>query len=317
VPTSPADIRNAALLSVATVAAGFIVPVFPYAGLPLAAFALGWLTYRFGPMPAAGLAVVTAGLVAVVGPPVLGIVPLDGLFVAVSLLALGPVGATALRRYPALNVAVGAALAITLAFLVAPIGAETLKESLIVWKQLLGTLAVNGSTSDPAAVQATTAAVLVQMSTTWPATCFYTMGIGAAIGVSLLARAGRSLGQDVHRYALLADTDVSFHVLWPTIAGLALVAAGSLWAQAPALLQTIGANALMIVRPLLFLQGAALFAALYRKAGAGRVNRTIGLVLLMLTETIVPSVSVLGVVDLFANLRKLPRAGFTTPGVPM
>jgi uncharacterized protein YybS (DUF2232 family) len=69
----------------------------------------------------------------------------------------------------------------------------------------------------------------------------------------------------------------------------------------------------MIVRPLLFLQGAALFATLYRKAGAGRVNRAIGLALLLLTETFVPSVSILGVVDLFANLRKLPRAGGGAP----
>jgi hypothetical protein len=198
-PTNPADIKNAALLGVATVAAGFLVLVFPYAGLPLAAFALGWLTYRFGVRSAAGLAVATAVCVAVLGPTVIGTATLDGLFVGVALLAMGPVTALALRRYPAVNVAVGVGLAITTAFLVAPIGAQTLKESMDVWRQVLAAVAVSGSVSDPAALQATTAALLAQMSTTWPATCFYTMGIGAAIGVSVAGRAARSLGQDVRR----------------------------------------------------------------------------------------------------------------------
>jgi uncharacterized protein YybS (DUF2232 family) len=69
----------------------------------------------------------------------------------------------------------------------------------------------------------------------------------------------------------------------------------------------------MMVRPILFLQGAAVFGALYRKAGAGRISRTIGIVLLVLTETFVPSISILGAVDLFANLRKVPRAGASAP----
>jgi uncharacterized protein YybS (DUF2232 family) len=65
----------------------------------------------------------------------------------------------------------------------------------------------------------------------------------------------------------------------------------------------------MIVRPALALQGLAVFAALYRRISVGRVMRIIGFVLLGLTEVLVPSVSVLGLVDLFLNLRKFPRAG--------
>jgi hypothetical protein len=310
VPTTPADIRKAALLAVATLAAGFVAPIFPYGGLPLAAFALGWMTYRFGVRPAAIVAVAVAGCTALLGPVLLGTAALDGVFVGVTLLALGPVAAIALRRYPALNVAIGAALVITVSFLVAPIGALTLKESLVVWKQLLDALTASGSTSFPAT---TSAALLTQMSTTWPATVFYTMGISCALGVWLVARAGRSLDQDVHGYPMLADIDVTFHVIWPTIAGLALTAAASLWSHTPPVLTTIGANALMMVRPILFLQGAAVFGALYRKAGAGRISRTIGIVLLVLTETFVPSISILGAVDLFANLRKVPRAGASAP----
>lgn len=312
-PLSPADIRNAALLSVATFAAGFVALAVPYVGLPLAAFALGWITYRFGAVPATVLALGTAACVAVFGPSVLGTTVADGAFVGVALLAVGPIAAQALRRYPAVNVAAGAALAITLAFLVAPIGADTLKISLEAWRQILAGLAASGSVSDPATIRATTVTLLAQMSATWPATTFYTMGIGTAIGVSLTGRAGRSLGVEVRRYGSLADMDLTFHVVWPAIVGLALTAAGSLWHQAPALVGTIGENVLMFVRPFLFLQGAAVFASLYRRMGAGRITKTIGLVLLFLTESFVPSVSVLGVVDLFANLRKLPRPHSAPP----
>lgn len=313
-PISPADIRSATLLSVATVAAGFVVPVFPYLGIPLAAFALGWLTYRFGAAPAAVLAVAVAGCTAAFGPAVLGTAPLDGVFVGVALLATGPAAAHALRRYPALNVAAVATLAITVAFLLAPIGGQTLVESLGIWKDALARVAASGRVTDPLALKAASTALLSQMRVTWPATSFYTMGIGTAVGVSLVGRAARSLGREVHRYGQLADIDVSFHVIWPTIIGLGFTAAGSFWSQAPSYVAGIGANAMMLVRPFLFLQGAAVFAALYRRMGAGRFTKGIGLVLLAVTETFVPSVSLLGAVDLFANLRKLPRAGTRAPG---
>jgi len=313
VSISPADIRSATLLSVATVAAGFVVPVFPFLGLPLAAFALGWLTYRFGAVPAAFLAAGVGGCAAAFGPSVLGTVPLDGLFIGVALLTIGPASALALRRFPAVNVAAAASIVVTLAFLLAPIGAQTLADSLGIWKDALAAVAASGRVTDPAALQAASAAWLSQMAVTWPATSFYTMGIGTAVAISFVGRAGHALGKEVHRYGPLADMDVSFHVIWPTIVGLGLTAAGSLWSQAPTFVSSIGVNALLFVRPFLFLQGAAVFAALYRKMGAGRITKVIGMALLALTEGFVPSVSLLGGVDLFANLRKLPRAGTRAP----
>jgi hypothetical protein len=313
VQTTPADVRNAVLLSVATVAAAFLVPVMPYVGIPLAAFALGWLTYRFGTGTASLVALTTSAIVAVVGPALLGISLLDGLFVAVSLLAIGPVTAVALRRDSALVVAVVVTVVITVAFLVAPIGIATLRAALVAWRQILTAVSASSSVADPAAVKAATAGLLAQMSATWPATSFYTMGIGVVIGVPLVARAGRSLGLPVKGYGPLADVDLSFHLIWPAILGLGLTALGTFWHQVPTLVSTIGANVLMIVRPVLFLQGAAVFAALYRRMGAGRVLRTFGIALLVITEALVPAVSVLGGVDLFANLRKVPRAEAHAP----
>jgi hypothetical protein len=306
---TPADTRNVALLSVATMAAGFLVLAIPYVGFPLAAFALSWVTYRFSPGHAAVLALVVSVVIGVFGPSLLGTSVLDGLLVAVTLLAVGPVAAVLLRRFPALNVAIGLSLVITAAFLVSPFGAQ----GLALLKEMVATVLANStsttSTTDVAAVKATADYWVKVSADTWPASSFYTMALSTAISIPFIARAGRSLGLTVKSFGPLAELDMSFHVVWPTILGLGLAALGTLWSQAPSLVSLVGQNALMMVRPLLFLQGAAVFAVLYRRINAGRVTRTIGLILLALTELFIPSVSVIGAVDLFVNFRKSPRAG--------
>lgn len=306
-PLSPADTRNAVLLSVATVAAGILVPMIPYAGMPLAAFALGWFAYRFGPAAASVLAVVASLPMVVLGPVVLGISPVDAAFVAVALLAVGPGTVWALSRFPAYAVAGAVALLVAAAFMIAPIGAQTLTESIAVWRQIMSAAAKSGAVKDVAAFQANITAMVAQMRLGWVSTTVYTMGIGALLSVPVVSRAGRVFGAHVSRYPALADTDLTFHLVWPTIAGLALLAAGLSFGGTTGLVYKVGYNALQIVRPALFLQGLAVFAALYRRMNAGPVWRGVGYVLLALTELAIPSLSVLGAVDLFANLRRLPR----------
>lgn len=303
-----ADIRNVVLLGLATVVAGLLVPVIPYAGLPLAAFALGTMAYRFGPIPAAALALLASLPVAVAGPALLGVSSLDAAFVLVALLAMGPGTAWALRRYGAWTVVGAVTLIVSGAFLAAPVGAQTLHDSLIVWRELFAAVAASGNATNAAAVRATATTLLAQMSVTWPGTAVYTMGIGVAIGVPLVSRAGRAFDQQVSRYPTLADVDLSFHLVWPAIAGLAISALAAYVEHGQGLLHAIGANVLMIVRPVLFLQGLAVFAGLYRRSGARRLTQGMGYVLLCITELLIPSVSVLGLADLFFNLRKRPRA---------
>jgi len=317
VPISPADIRNAVLLSVATVAASILMlnANSTIIAIPLVAFALGWLTYRFGTVPAAILALFAGALVALLGPSLFEAHVLDGVYVAIALLVVGPVSAVFLKRYPAVNVAVGVALVTTAAFLLSPLGAETYASTMAVLPRMVAALTAGGSSTDAATLKVTTDALISQIAMTWPASAFYTLGAGVVLGISLTGRAGRMLGQQVNRYGALADIDVSFHVIWPTIVGLALAAAGTMYTSLPVTVAVIGTNLLLCVRPLLFLQGVAVFSALYRKMGAGRIARTIGLVLLCLTELLVPSVSILGVVDLFMNLRKLRRGRDMAAGV--
>ena len=308
---TPADIRNVVLLSVAVTAAGFLVPALPFVGMPLAGFALGWIAYRFGVGPSIALALAVSALVAVFGPAAIAVDRLDALFVAVALLAAGPVAAWALRRYSAYSVAAIGTLAVAGAFLVAPAGAQTLKDSLAMSRQILEALAASGSVADPVALKASVGALLTQMTATWPATVLYTMAPGMLFAIPLVSRAGRSLGIEVNRYPALADTDLTFHLVWPAIVGLGLLAAGTFWGHGEGTVYVAGLNLMMVVRPALVVQGLSVFAALYRKMGVGRVMRTIGFVLLGFTELLVPSLSVLGLVDLFLNLRKVERAGTT------
>ena len=307
-PITPSDIRNSVLLSVAAVAAGILMlnANATVIAIPAVAFGLGWITYRFGAPQAAVVALTAGVVVSVLGPSLFGTTVMDGVYVAVCLLAAGPVSATLLRRYPAVNVAAGISLVITAAFLAAPAGAATVSSTL----QLMRDMGASGANTSAA----TLAAGVSLIATIMPTIVFYQMGLGVAIGVALTARAGRILGQQVNRYGALADLDLTFHLVWPTIAGLALVAAGTLWSKAPVLLGQIGTNALLMVRPLLFLQGVAVFSALYRRMGAGKIAKTVGLALLTLTEFFIPSVSVVGLADLFANLRRLARGQEVAPG---
>jgi uncharacterized protein YybS (DUF2232 family) len=221
---------------------------------------------------------------------------------------VGPGAVWALERYPAYTVAAAIALVSGVAFVLSPLGHETLTQSTVFWSKVLKAALKNQSGTDATSIVAGVQALKAQMRLAWTSSAIYTMGFGALLGVPLVARAGRSFGRPVNRYPAIAETDLSFHLVWPTILGLALLAAGMAWQNGTGIAYAIGFNLLMIVRPALFLQGLAVFAMLYRRMKAGPVWRVTGLILLGLTELVVPSVSVLGAVDFFANVRKLPRA---------
>jgi hypothetical protein len=275
----------------------------------MAGFALGWIAYRFGTRPSIAVALVASAVVAVLGPAAVGIDRLDALFVVVAMLAAGPAAVWALRRYSAYSVVAVGTLVAAGVYLVAPIGAQTLSGSMAFMRQFLNLLSTSGPVADPAAMKQVITATLEQMAATWPSTVVYTIAPGMLFGVSIVSRVARSAGCEARTYPALADTDLSFHLVWPAIAGLTLLAVGTFWGHGQGTVYDVGLNVLLIVRPALALQGLAVFAALYRRIGVGRVMKTIGFVLLGLTEVLVPSVSVLGLVDLFLNLRKAERRG--------
>ena len=309
-----ADNLNLLRLGLAALAAGFILTSLPwiYVGLPVAALALGWITYRNGWLASSAVALFAAVLVAAVGPR-LGLDRMDAGFVGVALLAVGPGTAMAIRRYSPGSVVFAVGLVLAAVFFVSPAGTNALTGLMADMRTVFSTGVFNPQGADRQQIAQLSEQFAQYVALVWPAIAFGLMGLCALITVPLVAIMGRRQGVEVRRFTPLAEMDASFHLVWPTIAGLALLAAGTYVAHGKGWMIAVGLNALLIVRPALVAQGLGDFAALYRRLHLGRIARGIGYTSLLLAESILPSTSVLGLVDLFFNLRRLPRGEPTPP----
>lgn len=140
----------------------------------------------------------------------------------------------------------------------------------------------------------------------WPVDYFVTALLSAIVAVAVIGWAATRSGTEVNRLPRLDALDLSPHVLWPFIGAFAFLAAGrTMQDGSPA--TTIGLNLLVGTRVLLLAQGLGVVSALYRRLGIGRWARGIGYVLLSLADSLLPLVSIAGLIDFWANFRKLPR----------
>ncbi|HEX9092740.1 MAG TPA: DUF2232 domain-containing protein [Coriobacteriia bacterium] len=314
--TRPGMIAELALVALTSVAGALLAPQLPLVGLPLAASALGWLSYRFGYVPAVLAAILatgsatliygTLGAAVVIGPAVL---------------LAGPVTAWALTRWSAVRVVTGIGIAL-FAVALAPIAIEAASAGTSVSGLMSGTMKVivDEAVKSAASQQPGNTEEIKQVSSMfvryaallWPSSLLLWFGLPAALVVPVVSRAGQLLGRTVNRPPSLPELDLSIHLVWPVIAGLAVLAYTAYTGRTEGFAWAVGANLLLAVRPVLFMQGAGVFGALYRKAKVGKVGRTLGYALLAASEFAVPSISVVGLLDLFANLRRLPR-GDTPP----
>lgn len=312
-PSRLLDIRDLVFAVLAAVAGAVLAPSLPFVGVPLAAAALGWVAVRRGFVPSLIAALVAAG----VGTALVGDWAAAA-FAVPAMLAAGPGTAWALSRWSVVRVIAG----LTVVLLVSAIALDATvaasqgtdmvsarrAEATAMRALVLESVTQSGNADAKTAKQVADqfAAVWLQL---WPTLYLYMTGLAAVIAVPVVSRIGRALGKQVSAPPPLPELDMSPHLVWPTIAGLALLAAAAYFRQPNGWMQVVGANVLLVVRPVLFFQGLGDFAALYRKAGVSRVARGFGYAFLVFTEALVPSVSVVGLVDLFANLRKLPRKG--------
>lgn len=303
--------RDAVVAGLATVAGAVLATALPFVGLPLAAAALGWLALRNGP----GVASIAALLGTAFAVPILGWPA--AFFVGPALLAVGPGTAWALKRWSVVRVITGLTIVLVVAAIAydviasAASGTTFLAARSAEAKAMQSIVVQSGAQSgtDKRTVSDLADQVSQMWLMLWPVLYLYVSGLSAVLCVPLVSRLGRGLGEPVSATPQLAELDLSIHAVWPTIAGLALLALAAFQHQSAGTAQAVGLNLLLAVRPVLFFQGLGDFAALYRKAGVGRVARGFGFVFLAFSESLVPSVSVVGLVDLFANLRKLPRGG--------
>lgn len=312
------DMRDIVLTGLATLAAALLAPSLPMIALPLGALATGWLSYRFGTRAGVVAAVMaTVAVTAALGAAVPESAA-SAVFTLPALLAAGPGTAWALKRWKVtsviaaltgvLFVAVVGGLLIQTAAMHTTIAAQSAAQAKdVVDAFVKGAAAQNPATA--AEMKTEVARIVGQVAMLWPATMFLSVALSAALAVPAVSWLGRRMGVMVATLPALADLDLSFHLVWPSIAGLALLALDLLGKSSPPWAWAAGMNLLYAVRPALFIQGLAAFAALYRRVGVGRFGRAFGFLLLGISEAAVPSVSVVGIADLFFNPRKLPRDG--------
>lgn len=308
-----ADIRDAVLIALALVLAAAVSADLPYVGLPLAGAALAWLAYRYGMWWSFAAA-------AVVSPLAVLAAPVQVLFVLPALLAAGPGAVLLLRRWSAQRTVAAVTLALIVATML-PYAAHAVATGNGVLTVVMADyrasvdlfmrgLAVGGglqALGGDATVRRTLMLLL-------PTVLFYPALIAGALDVFAVTWAARRRGVAVHSFPPLGRFDVSPHWVWLAIAGLAFLAAALFTGQTSGWMELLGANALLIVRPIMFVQGFGVFAAIYDRAKVGRIARGVGYTLLVAMEFLFPSVSILGLADVFANFRKLDRAGMAPRG---
>lgn len=224
---------------------------------------------------------------------------------AASLLIVGPAVAWLLRRRRATEavlLATAALSAVQLAALAALAGGAGLTLSALIRQAVAQVAQQSGALEE----------VQQAIVDGWPSVMLALNGFAAVFAVAGAARMASRLGVRVNRLPRLAAVDLDPRAAILPIAAFAVLAAARLPLEARGTLEVVGSNLLAVARWVFFVQGLALFAGLYERAGFGRGMRVLGFVLLAVTEALVPLVSIIGLADVWLNLRRLPRDGSPT-----
>ncbi|MDI6712428.1 MAG: DUF2232 domain-containing protein [Anaerosomatales bacterium] len=294
--------------ALAAIAGAYAALAFPPVGLPLAAAALAWVHARRGPIAAVALAVLAGGSTVVadrVGP----------LYVTPWLLVAGPAAAAMVKRVRfetvvlVLTVVVAAVWAGAVAGAAAAQGtdvASMFRESVL---QAANQGIVGAGASDAEARKQ-----LQELATSvvrvLPSVLAFLAGVTAVASVGAVVATLRRSGAEVRTVPPLAEFDLDPRVVWALIGALVLLAADKFsgnWRGGT--LGVVGENVLLTMRWVLFAQGIAVFAGLYERSKMSRAGRAFGYAALAITEAVLPLVSLTGLVDIWLNLRKLPRDG--------
>ena len=300
-------IRDAVLLSGAVLLGGVIASVLPPVGFGLVAAGMAALVFR----GRATVAAVAGGATVALGTFA---VPLDAILLAPVLAAIMLLIGVMQRRSALFGVAVLTAV-MTAGSLASDAARAWLQGASFVERMRETTAAAvaafveaaGGVGADGTLYGVDPEMLADMMFRLWPLDYFATALVSALVSVAVIGWvAGRS-GAAINRLPRLDVLDLSPHVLWPFIGAFAFLAAGRAMADGE-LATTVGLNLLLGVRLLLLAQGLAVVSAFYRRIGLGKWARGAGYVLLALADSVIPLVSMVGLIDFWANLRKLPRA---------
>ena len=317
--------RRASLALTSIIGALLTVVLHPVIGLPIAGSALALLALDRRPLLVVASVALGAALatllahatvyvlfVPLIGVPVTARAPfVYAATLAFSLVAAGPGVVWALRRYSAL-----ATLAsLTVALAVADVAA-------------LAALAAGAGRSLQAFIAAALAEMVVlagslegmteAMVGSWPSLLVVLSGFAATLTVVWISGMAARRGIVLKRFPPLQVLDLDVRVAILPILAVAFLAIGRFVGESAPVVESVGMNLLVVARWVFFLQGIAVFAGLYHRAKFPRPVRSLGFVVLGVTEMLVPAVSLTGLADVWLNLRRLPReaAESKAPGGP-
>ena len=302
-----ADIRDAVLLSGAVLLGGVFAPTLPMVGLPIAAAGLAALVYRGRPTVATFAAGMTVAFGAFVHLP-------DVVFLAPTFVALLVIIGGMRNRSPLVAI-VPLTAVVALGSIGSTVVYATLRgETFLAFMKERTDAAVEAfvTTAGGVGADGTIAGVEPEMLADlmyrlWPADYFTTALLGAALAVVAAGWAANRVGAEVRRLPRLDVLDLSPHVIWPFIAAFALLAAARIVEDPQGIVTGAGLNLLIGVRMLLLAQGMGVVSSFYRRIGLGVLARRTGYVLLLIVDAVLPVVSMVGLIDFWANFRKLPR----------
>ena len=305
--------RDTVLLGVACAGGVVICPQLPYVGLPVVAAAAAGLGYRG--RAAAGVVAVALGVVVVAS-----VMPTAAIFAAPAA-AMVLLSIRLLRRHSAQLTAAVLTLAFAASALAADVVSarllgESLTESLradtvAITERLTQALGAGG-----AGLADQLAGVREVIVALWPAFYVQSAIVGAVLVVAAIAWAAGRSGEDV-AVPTVRELDLSVHVLWLLVVGLVALAATAVaglgdYEQA---VRAVGLNALYIARALFFLQGIAVFSALFDVPRTGYGKMVALFIVLYMVDLVLLVVSLAGMLDFWANFRRLPRDGTGKPAL--
>jgi hypothetical protein len=307
----------------ATIGSLSMVLLHPVIGLPIAAGGLAALVY--------GNRTVLALMVATVAGALTGLVAHQAnVYVIVLPLTGSVVGGAGPYVFTALTVASLALVGPGMVVLMrsgSPLRATAIAALALSAMQaavLLSFAAMAGQTV-PALIGAVIAEVAAQtgaliemedaLAASWPGLLVSMNAFAAVLVAAIVGRAGVRRGATVRPIPPLARLDLDPRVAVLPIVAIALLAAGRIPAAIGPALEVTGMNVLIVARWVFFLQGIAVFAGLYERAGFSRTTRALGYALLGVTEALLPLVSLTGLADVWLNMRRLPRDGSTPEAV--
>ncbi len=303
--TRTAEMRDSVMLAAACIAGAVIVPVVPFVGLPLSAAALAGLYHR-----GSRSVMVVALLLALLAT--WAIWPVETLLVAPSLLAV-MLAIPALKRRHALSVTTWFVPVLGVALAARQFGEAWLSGlSLRQYFErafeeaagLMNTIGANALVAEDAV------GTMLRLA---PSTFMLMAVATAAPTLVVLLWVARRTGSETHRPVPVAVVDLSPHVLWLPVAGVAAAAAARVWGGTEGLASAVSMNLLLAAKAALFVQGFAVIASLLRLSGAKPGRFVFVAIVALLIDGPTWVISFVGLLDFWMNFRKLERDGIEGP----